>query len=76
MSLHLIYHQLNKCAGLSLKACFEKELNLSSRCCQHIEFAEGVRALLVDKDKKPQWKYNHINKVDLQEVDWFFSPIN
>ncbi|GHE79392.1 enoyl-CoA hydratase/isomerase family protein [Thalassotalea profundi] len=76
LSLHLIYHQLNKCTGLSLQECFEQELNLSSRCCQHTEFVEGVRALLVDKDKQPQWKYSQIDEVDLTEVEWFFSLIS
>lgn len=76
LSINLIYHQLNKCAGLPLKVCFKHELNLSMRCCQHTEFFEGVRALLIDKDNQPHWKYNQISKVDPKEVDWFFTLVN
>jgi hypothetical protein len=29
----------------------------------HTEFFEGVRALLIDKDKKPKWKYSTVQEV-------------
>ena len=76
LSLHLIYRQLKQCEQLSLHKCFKSELNLSLRCCQHTEFSEGVRALLVDKDKQPKWKYPDVKNVDKKEVDWFFSAID
>lgn len=40
---------------------------------QHTEFYEGVRALLVDKDKNPQWKHKNVNEVARDEVEWFFT---
>lgn len=40
---------------LSLADTFRLELQASVGCCAHPDFAEGVRALLVDKDKKPRW---------------------
>ncbi|XQW83667.1 enoyl-CoA hydratase/isomerase family protein [Thalassotalea piscium] len=76
LSLHLIFNQLLTCKQLSLVECFKKELNLSLRCCQHTEFPEGVRALLVDKDKQPHWKYTHVKQVEKKEIDWFFTPVS
>jgi hypothetical protein len=32
------------------------------------EFKEGVRALLIDKDKTPAWKPNSINKIDKTKI--------
>ena len=37
------------------------------------EFFEGVRALLVDKDKNPKWSHKHVNEVKKEEVDFFFN---
>lgn len=33
------------------------ELVVAVRCCHYGEFYEGVRALLIDKDKQPKWRY-------------------
>jgi enoyl-CoA hydratase/carnithine racemase len=41
---------------LSLADVFRLELIVAIRCCAQPDFAEGVRALLVDKDNAPQWQ--------------------
>ena len=76
LSCVLIYQQLKRSQKHTLSQCFESELNLSLRCCQEKEFSEGVRALLVDKDKAPQWRYKNINDVDNKIIEWFFEPIS
>ena len=40
---------------LSLADVFRLEYRASVGCCLHPDFAEGVRALLVDKDRTPRW---------------------
>jgi len=74
LSAALIYQQLTSSKDFTLAECFASELNLSLRCCQYPEFSEGVRALLVDKDKTPNWRYENINNVPEETVDWFFTP--
>jgi len=37
------------------------------------EFFEGVRALLVDKDKNPKWFHKSVDAVKKEEVEWFFN---
>ncbi|PWN72406.1 enoyl-CoA hydratase/isomerase family protein [Chryseobacterium phosphatilyticum] len=54
-SAHIIFRQLQQGKNLSLEEVFQSELNLSCQCCLHPDFAEGVRALLVDKDLMPKW---------------------
>ena len=76
LSACIIYRQLQTTKTLSLSECFTSELNLVLRCCQYVETCEGVRALLVDKDKKPNWSFTNISDVDNKLIDWFFSPIH
>ncbi|MDO5087929.1 MAG: enoyl-CoA hydratase/isomerase family protein [Comamonadaceae bacterium] len=45
-----------RCRHLSLADAFRLELQASVGCCAHPDFAEGVRALLIDKDKNPRWQ--------------------
>ena len=45
-------------------------------CLQIGDFFEGVRAMLVDKDRKPLWKPSKIGEVDNNRVDKFFTSLN
>jgi len=47
---------LRRGAALDLPACLEMELALTRRVTRHPDFAEGVRAVLVDKDNAPRWQ--------------------
>ena len=42
--------------GLSLAQCMQLERDLQDIWFEHGDFIEGVRALIVDKDKQPQWQ--------------------
>ncbi len=73
ISGHIVYRQLAEGKNLSLADCFRLELNLSVKSGQYGEFVEGVRALLIDKDNQPQWKFTSIEEVDASVIDWFFE---
>ena len=49
------------------------EFGISQGYMHHTEFFEGVRALLVDKDKNPQWKHQNVNQITPDEVEFFFT---
>ena len=38
------------------------------------EFFEGVRAQIVDKDRKPKWRHQHVADVTPEEIEYFFKP--
>ncbi len=63
ISWHLVYIQGQLGTKLSLAQCFKWELTASVNVCAHGDFCEGVRALLIDKDKKPQWRFKDVNSV-------------
>ena len=73
LSVHLIAEQLKRSRHLSLKEVFLAELVLSVQCCRHREFPEGVRALLVDKDRNPDWTYKSVEEVEASFVNKFFE---
>jgi enoyl-CoA hydratase/carnithine racemase len=75
LTAHIIYRQLAVGKNLSIADCFRLELGLSVQCSAIGEFAEGVRALLIDKDNKPQWHFNTVHDVDEESVNnMFVSP--
>jgi enoyl-CoA hydratase len=55
---------LRRGADLTLPQCQAAELALTRTTMRHPDFAEGVRAMVVDKDRKPQWQPARIEEVD------------
>jgi enoyl-CoA hydratase/carnithine racemase len=52
---HVIWAYLRRCRHLSLAEVFALDLILARQCQRHRDFPEGVRALLIDKDRRPAW---------------------
>jgi enoyl-CoA hydratase/carnithine racemase len=49
------------------------EYRFVSRALEYGEFLEGVRAAVIDKDRKPQWKYKTISDVPANLVSLMLS---
>ena len=73
ITMHLVYEQCKRGATMSLADCFRMEANMSCRCGESGEFQEGVRALLIDKDMSPKWKYKRVEDVPQDVVEHFFT---
>ncbi|WP_435980486.1 enoyl-CoA hydratase/isomerase family protein [Psychrobacter sp. DM4] len=55
VSAALTYTLYYKATNLSLEQVLYLELNTAVHCAANPDFREGVRALLIDKDKDPKW---------------------
>lgn len=73
LSAQLAYTQLKLGKGMPLADCLKMELNLAVKCGYFGEFSEGVRALLIDKDNNPQWRYSSVEVIDEKVLEWFFK---
>lgn len=62
----------NKHAELADVLCLEYQASVG--CCVHPDFPEGVRALLVDKDKSPKWKPGQLSELSSEVVDDILKP--
>ncbi|MYM64296.1 enoyl-CoA hydratase/isomerase family protein [Pseudomaricurvus sp. HS19] len=69
---YLVWEQLVRGKELSLADCFRLELTMSVNCARFGHFKEGVRALLIDKDKSPSWTPSRFEDVTAGQIEAFF----
>ena len=67
-----IHRQLWETRHASLADVFKSEIQLVTNIVRHPEFAEGVRALLIDKDRNPNWQCAQSRDVSDTVLDSFF----
>jgi enoyl-CoA hydratase/carnithine racemase len=68
----IIFKQLSLGPMMDLAECFMTELAVANNCLSRPDFAEGVRALLIDKDLSPQWTVPQIADLPQSLVDEHF----
>lgn len=75
-SLKLTLAAIRQARGLgSLEDALRVEYRLAVRLFEDGEFIEGVRALLVDKDRKPKWSPARLPEVTPELVARYLSPL-
>lgn len=75
LSLKVTLEALRRGLTMDLKRCQEMEYNLCYHFFRDHDFYEGVRALLVDKDKNPQWQPASLDRVSKEKVcSYFLAP--
>ncbi|WP_010201122.1 enoyl-CoA hydratase/isomerase family protein [Psychrobacter sp. PAMC 21119] len=55
VTVALTYALYHKVTDLSIEQVLYLETNVAVHCAANPDFREGVRALLIDKDRNPQW---------------------
>ncbi|WP_134772129.1 enoyl-CoA hydratase/isomerase family protein [Ornithinimicrobium flavum] len=67
-SVAVTLEALRRAAGLTVEQVLEQDLVVGSHLAVHPDFAEGVRAQLVDKDRQPRWVHASLEDVTRAEV--------
>ena len=71
----LAFELHRRAAGGSLADAYRLEYIAGLHCAAHGDFAEGIRALLIDKDRTPRWHPPHLADATPQWAAAFFvSP--
>jgi len=73
-SAALAFELWRRVPHLSLAEVFRLEYRVSLGCCAHHDFAEGIRALLIDKDRQPRWSPATLEEVAQELIDDHFKP--
>ena len=74
-SLRVTFEALRRGAGLDFDAAMVMEYRLSQACMAGHDFYEGIRALIIDKDKAPAWKPASLAGVTDDIVEAHFAPL-
>lgn len=74
-SLKVTLRQLRVCRSLPYDAVATIEYRLSQHLTARHDFREGIRAVLVDKDQRPQWRPATLAEVSDSEVEGCFAPL-
>jgi len=69
----LSYELQRRARLLSLADVFRLELIASMNCTIRPDLAEGIRALLIDKDQRPRWQPSTLADVTPAWLDGFFA---
>ncbi len=66
---------LRRAADLTVDEVLDQDLRVGSRFLSHTDFAEGIRAQVIDKDRDPRWSPSELAEVGRQDVLRFFEPL-
>lgn len=73
-SLAVTYHLFKNVAPkLGAQALFDLDFSLSQKFVHAYDFPEGVRALLIDKDKNPHWQPAKLEDVGEESIKTYFK---
>ncbi|MFL1999055.1 enoyl-CoA hydratase/isomerase family protein [Lysinibacillus irui] len=71
-SLKVTLHQLQEGKDKQLYECLEMEMNVAMNFMKCHDFYEGVRSVLVDKDRAPKWNPAVLEDVSEERIASFF----
>jgi len=75
-SMKLTLQQLRRGQALdSFREVMTMEYRMVNRVAAGHDFAEGVRAILIDKDNSPQWQPKHLDEISDADIEAYFAPM-
>jgi enoyl-CoA hydratase len=73
-SLALTLHALRRARRMSFAECMVMEYRLLCHILEGHDFYEGVRAAIVDKDRRPRWRPAELTELEIGDIEAHFRP--
>jgi enoyl-CoA hydratase len=74
-SLKVAFRQLRAGRALDFEACMRLEFRIVHRMFEGVDFYEGVRAAVIDKEGKPGWRPDALEEVSEADIAAYFEPV-
>lgn len=74
LSLRVLMAQFARGRQLDLAGCLAMEYRMVHHFLDGSDFAEGVRAMVIDKDRQPRWRHESVEAVPEAAVEACFAP--
>lgn len=74
-SLRVAWRQISAGLTLSMDDCMKMEFRILNRMLAGHDFYEGIRAAIIDKGSKPQWRPASLAAVSEADVDAYFASL-
>lgn len=75
LALKVTLESIRRARELTLADALRQEYRVSCHMQQNPDFAEGVRAQIIDKDRQPKWNPATLDEVTPDMVDAAFAPL-
>jgi enoyl-CoA hydratase len=73
-ALKVTLEAVRRAAGMTVDEVLEQDMRVGGHFLRSHDFAEGIRAQIIDKDRNPRWAPAHLTEVAREEVLSFFLP--
>ncbi|KAG5888244.1 hypothetical protein JTB14_027926 [Gonioctena quinquepunctata] len=74
-SLKVALREIQKGEHYTMRECLLMEYRILMNLLEYRDFQEGVRAILIDKDRKPKWIPSTLSGVSEELVDSYFVEV-
>ncbi|MEP3244846.1 MAG: enoyl-CoA hydratase/isomerase family protein [Sneathiella sp.] len=74
-SMKVTCRQIREGANRDFDDCMKLEWRLVNRIIKGVDFYEGTRAVVIDKDQSPVWSPASLDEVSEEDVAAYFAPL-
>lgn len=74
-SLNVAWRQISAGSTMSMDECMKMEFRILNRMLAGRDFYEGIRAAIIDKGSKPEWRPASLDDVRAADIDAYFASL-